>query len=71
MSWFRQVRGLVSALVHRPFLPKPEMVELEEDQTQGVEERRPTNSSLNARQVDLPALERVADLIAQQQREAG
>jgi len=71
MSLFRKVRVLVGALVHRPFLPTAEKIELDEGLAQGAEERRRAGPPLDAKEVDLPDQERVADLIAEQQRERG
>jgi len=71
MSLFGKVRVLVGALIHRPFLPTSQKTELEEGQAPGPEETRRTGSPMDASTADLPDQERVADLIARQQRDAG
>ena len=70
MSLFHRVRVLVGALVHRPFMPTPEKIELDEDQAQGPEETQQAGSPLEANTADLPDQGRVADLIVRQQRDA-
>lgn len=65
MSLFRKVRVLVGALVHRPFMPTPEPIDLDEGQARGLEETPQAGPG------DLPDQGRVADLIARQQRDAG
>jgi hypothetical protein len=69
MSLLGKVRVLVGALVHRPFRPSREKIDL--DAGQGLEEAQQADHALEADAVDLPDRERVADLIARQQRDAG
>jgi hypothetical protein len=59
MSLLRKIRVLVGALAHRPFMPRPEKVDLSQDREQPGEESQP----------EVADTERVADLLAQQQRE--
>jgi hypothetical protein len=67
MSLFRKVRTLVGALVHKPFTPRPEKVDLDEGQDdRGKRTQRP---ELEAPEPEVGDTARVADLIAEQQRE--
>ncbi len=71
MSFFRKVRVLVGALVHKPFMPAREKAELETVEAPEGEETRRASSPGEDGEADLPDQERVADLIEQQQRDAG
>jgi hypothetical protein len=70
MSLLRKMRTLVGALVHKPFMPRPEKVGLEEgsDLQQGAETLQ-GHSALEAGEPEVADRERVADLIAEQQRD--
>ncbi len=72
MGLFRKVRVLVRALAPKPFTPKPERVDLDE-KLNGQEplEERPVSPGLADHEPELGDTERVADLIAQRQREEG
>jgi hypothetical protein len=59
MSLLRKIRVLVGALAHRPFMPRPEKVDLSQDREQPGEESQP----------EVADTERVADLLVQQRRE--
>ena len=72
MGLLRKVRVLVGALVHKPFAPRPERVDL--DKELGTPQEGETgrdSSALEAQEVEVPDTERVADLIAQRQRDTG
>jgi len=71
MSLFGKVRVLFSALVRKPFGPTPQKTDLEEAQAPGLEETRQAGPPVKAGAGDLPDSERVADLIARQERDAG
>ena len=70
MGLLRKVRVLVGALVHKPFVPKPERIELEErsDSTQKEAVGR-ESSTPSARSAEEPDKARVADLIANQRQD--
>ena len=63
MSLLRKVRVLVGALVHKPFTPRPERVDLAEGRDP-VQKDTPRQTEPAADVVDS---ERVADLIARKQ----
>jgi hypothetical protein len=67
MSLLRKVRTLLGALVHKPFMPRPEKVDLDEGQDDRGEGR--PHPELEARELEVGDTARVADLIAEQQRE--
>jgi len=70
MGLLRKLRVLAGALVHKPFMPKEDKVEL--DEGSGVPGERPArldSSRSGAEESDVTDGERVADLIARQQRE--
>lgn len=70
MSLLRKVRVLVGALVHKPFMPKPEKVDLHdklEQSPQGTTQHDSTG--LEAQPSQAEDTERVADLIVRQQQE--
>lgn len=70
MSLLRKMRTLVGAMVHRPFMPRPEKVDLEggSDLQRGGETRQ-ESSALEVGEPEVADRERVADLIAEQQRD--
>lgn len=70
MSMLAKVRRLVGALVHKPFMPKSEKIDLDEGQALASGETRQASSLSAASTGDLPDQERVADLISRQQRDA-
>jgi hypothetical protein len=69
MSLLHKVRTLVGALAHKPFMPRTEKVDLgSPDRPQEGTARR-DGSTLEAQMPEEADTERVADLIAQRQRE--
>ena len=73
MGLLHKVRILLGALVHKPFMPQTEKVELdkgrESPRTEAKDKDRP---ALEVREAEVQDGERVADLIAQRRRdEAG
>jgi hypothetical protein len=72
MGLLRKVRVLVGALVHMPFAPPPEKVDLDKESSTPQEgEIGRDSSALETQESDVTDTERVADLIAQRQREEG
>ena len=70
MGLLRKLRVLAGALVHKPFMPRPEKVALDEDaQASGVEGSAREGLDSGAQESDLVDGERVADLLDKQQRE--
>lgn len=70
MSLLRKVRVLVGALVHKPFMPKPERVDLHDKPEQSPQETtQRKNAGLEAPPSQAEDTERVADLIVRQQQE--
>jgi len=70
MSLFGKVRTLVGALIHKPFMPKPEKVELTNAPDNQVEsEVRSERSTLEEQAPEVEDTQRVADLIAREKRE--
>ena len=70
MGLLRKLRVLAGALVHKPFMPKPEKVELDEEAKAPGKEGLPNERlDTGTQKPDLIDGERVADLIAKQQRE--
>jgi hypothetical protein len=72
MGLLDKVRILVGALVHKPFTPRPEKVDLDG----GLEPRRDgvvrhAGAELEAPEAGVEDTERVADLIAQRRQEEG
>ena len=63
MSLLRKIRLLVGALAHRPFMPRPDKVDLSQDTDRPGEE-----PELEPSQPGVADTERVADLLAQRQR---
>jgi hypothetical protein len=69
MSLFRKVRVLVGALVHKPFMPKSEEINLDRESDSAQQESvHQTRSTLETQGEDVPDRERVADLITRQQQ---
>jgi hypothetical protein len=70
MTLLHKLRTLVGALAHKPFSPRPEKVDLGKgpDRSQEKVERQ-DGSALEAQKPEAAETERVADLIAQRQRE--
>jgi hypothetical protein len=73
MSLWHKVRVLVGALAHKPFMPRPDKVDLDGGAERTPEgKRRREVSGPGAREPAVDDTERVADLIARQKRnEAG
>jgi hypothetical protein len=70
MGLLRKLRVLAGALVHKPFMPKQEKVNLDEEtRVPGKEESPHERLGTGTQEPDLVDGERVADLIAKQQRE--
>jgi hypothetical protein len=70
MGLLRKLRVLAGALVHKPFMPRPEKVKLDEEaKASDIEPRAREGLDSGARESDLIEGERVADLLAEQQRE--
>ena len=70
MGLWRKLRVLAGALVHRPFMPKQEKPDLDEEARASEKEALPHERlDSGAQEPDLVDGERVADLIAKQQRE--
>jgi hypothetical protein len=70
MGLLRKVRVLVGALVHKPFVPRPEKVDLDKESATPQEgETDRDSSALEAQEPEVTDTERVADLIAQRQRD--
>ena len=72
MSLFRKVRTLLGALVHKPFMPRPEKVDLAgktASPPEGVTHRE--DSAQAKQQPGALDEDRVADLISRQQRHEG
>jgi hypothetical protein len=67
MGLLRKIGILVGALVHKPFMPKPEKVELHDKPRKGTARR--DGAAIEAQQPQVEDTGRVADLIAQQQQE--
>ena len=70
MSFLHKMRVLVSALAHKPFMPRPEKTDLDDEPNapQGAAPGQDA-AALEASQVQAEDTERVADLIARRQRE--
>lgn len=70
MDLLRKVRVLVGALAHRPFMPRPEKVDLSKGADPAQEGPASQNrSGLEAQPPRATDTERVADLITQRQSE--
>ena len=70
MGLLRKVRVLMGALVHRPFMPRPEKIELPQ-KPEAAQQGEP-GQALETEGQQVTDEGRVADLIAEQQRrEAG
>ena len=66
MSLLAKVRTLVGALVHKPFAPRLEKVDLAPPDSKTVPQQ---HTGLESREADVAETERVADLIAQQKQD--
>ena len=66
MGFLHKVRILVGALVHKPFTPRPERVNLDEGPEKPVPRR---NLEPAAEEEGLEDTERVADLIARERQD--
>ena len=72
MSLFNKVRVLVGALVHKPFMTKPEKVELDGESRPPQESASQSpRAALEGREAEAADTDRVADLIAEQRRDGG
>jgi len=70
MGFLDKVRTLVGALVHKPFSPRPDKVDLDKEPSlPEMVAVRPARSELEGREPGVAETERVADLIAQQKRD--
>lgn len=70
MGLLHKLRILAGALVHKPFMPRQEKVDLDEETQAPVEGGSPPEGAgLSTQEPDVSDGERVADLIARQQRE--
>lgn len=70
MGLLRKLRVLAGALVHKPFMPKQDKVELDEGSSvPGERPARLDSPRSRAEESGVTDGERVADLIARQQRE--
>ena len=69
MGLLRKLRVLAGALVHKPFMPRQEKVVLDEGINTAGQEQPPRKPLRSDAESDVTDDERVADLIAKQQRE--
>ncbi len=70
MGLLRKLRVLAGALAHKPFMPKQDKLELDEGSgVPGEAPARRESLRSGAEESDVTDGERVADLIARQQRE--
>ena len=70
MGLLRKIRVLAGALVHKPFMPKQDKVDLDEvSGVPGETQARRESLRSGTEESDVTDDERVADLIARQQRE--
>jgi hypothetical protein len=70
MGLLRKLRVLAGALVHKPFMPRQDKVNLDEGSgAPGETPARLDSPRSDAEEPDVTDGERVADLIARQQRE--
>ena len=70
MGLLRKLRVLAGALVHKPFMPRPEKADLDEGTTApGIERSAREGLESGAQDQDLVDGERVADLLEKQKRE--
>ena len=70
MGLLHRLRVLAGALVHKPFMPKPEKVDVDDGDKMTEEERaRDARLDVGEQGTGVTDSERVADLIAKQQRE--
>lgn len=72
MSLWRKVRVLVEALAHRPFMPRPEKLDLDGGTaSEKREQERHAPQGLATQEPEVQDTERVADLIDRQREEPG
>jgi hypothetical protein len=72
MGLLDKVRILVGALVHKPFMPAPERVDLDERPEPPQESRvHQDGAALEPAEAGIEDTDRVADLLTQQRREDG
>jgi hypothetical protein len=72
MGLLHRLRVLAGALVHKPFMPKPEKVDVDDGDKMTEEERaRDARLDVGEQGTGVTDSERVADLIAKQQRGQG
>jgi len=70
MGLLRKLRVLAGALVYKPFMPRPEKADLDEEaKASGRERAAREGLDSGAHESDLVDGERVADLLEKQQRE--
>jgi len=70
MGLLRKLRILAGALVHKPFMPRSEKVNLDKEAETPLEGRTPRkDTGASTRESGVSDGERVADLIAKKQRE--
>ena len=70
MGLLHKLRVLAGALVHKPFMPRPEKVDLDEGaESSGVERSAREGLDSDVHEPDLVDGERVADLLSKQQQE--
>jgi hypothetical protein len=70
MGLFHKLRILAGALAHKPFMPKQEKIDLDEGRKAPAEERTPrARPETGTQETDVSDGARVADLLAQKQRE--
>jgi hypothetical protein len=70
MGLLDKVRILVGALVHKPFMPTPERVDLEERAEPSQESSvHQDGAALEAPEAGIEDTDRVADLLAQQRQQ--
>jgi hypothetical protein len=69
MSLLHRVRVLVGALIHEPFAPRPEKIDLGEGSSAGQAPIRQGSPDLEAPAARVEDTERVADLIARRKQD--
>jgi hypothetical protein len=69
MGFMHKVRVLVGALIHEPFAPRPEKIDLDEGPAAEQEPARQDASDLQAPEAQVEDTERVADLIARRKQD--
>ena len=69
MGLLHKLRVLAGALVHKPFMPKPDKLDLDDQAMTSGKGGLARDSLDSGRQEDLVDGERVADLLSKQQQE--